>query len=66
MKVGIFMENNNKTINIYTSEQFGQVRTILNDDGSISINAEDVSIGLGWFEEKMGKNILDGELLMDL
>ena len=48
------MESNN-SISIFTSEQFGNVRTILNDDGSISINAEDVTIGLGWFEEKAGK-----------
>lgn len=48
------MENVN-SINIFTSEQFGKVRTILNDDGSISINAEDAAIGLGWFEEKSGK-----------
>ena len=45
----------NKNVNIYTSQRFGKVRTILNDDGSISINAEDAAIGLGWFEEKCGK-----------
>ena len=45
----------NKNMSIYISEQFGKVRTILNDDGSISINAEDAAIGLGWYEEKGGR-----------
>ncbi|HCW52608.1 MAG TPA: hypothetical protein DG753_02470 [Clostridium sp.] len=40
---------------IFTSEEFGQVKTILNEDGRISINAEDAAIGLGWYEEKNGK-----------
>ena len=40
---------------IFTSEKFGQVKTVLNDDGTISINAEDAAIGLGWYEEKYGK-----------
>lgn len=46
---------NNKSINLFTSEQFGQVRAILNDDGSISINAEDAAIGFGWTQMKNGK-----------
>lgn len=45
------MESNN-CVSIFTSEKFGRVRTILSDDGSISINAEDAAIGLGWYEEK--------------
>lgn len=32
------------------------VRTILNDDGSISVNAEDTAIGFGWVRDKNGKN----------
>lgn len=48
------MENNN-IINVFTSEKFGEVRTILNDDGSISINAEDAARGLGWVQIKSGK-----------
>lgn len=40
---------------IFTSEKFGQVKTVFNDDGTISINAEDAAIGLGWYEEKYGK-----------
>lgn len=43
---------NTKSINLFTSEKFGQVRTILNDDGSISINAEDAAIGFGWTQVK--------------
>ena len=35
-------------IDVFTSERFGEVRTLLNDDGSISINAEDAARGLGW------------------
>lgn len=31
-----------------------QLRTILNDDGSISVSAEDTAIGFGWVEEKNG------------
>ncbi|MDO5517958.1 MAG: ORF6C domain-containing protein [Clostridium sp.] len=40
---------------IFTSDEFGQVKTLLNDDGSISINAEDAAVGLGWYEEKYGR-----------
>lgn len=32
-----------------------QIRTILNDDGSVSVNAEDTAIGFGWAQEKNGK-----------
>lgn len=31
-----------------------QLRTSLNDDGSISVSAEDTAIGFGWVEEKNG------------
>ena len=43
---------NTKSVNIFTSERFGQVRTILNDDGSISISAEDAARGFGWTQVK--------------
>lgn len=43
---------------IFTSEEFGQVKTILNEDGSVSINAEDAAIGLGWYEEKAGRKYI--------
>lgn len=29
-----------------------QVRTIVNQDGSISVSAEDAAIGYGWYEKK--------------
>ncbi len=38
-----------------------QVRTIQNDDGSISINAEDTAIGFGWTQEKNGKTYVKWE-----
>ncbi len=46
----------NKNILVYENGELNsQMRTILNDDGSISINAEDAAIGLGWTQEKNGK-----------
>lgn len=34
---------------VFESSELGlQVRTILNDDGSISVNAEDTAVGFGW------------------
>lgn len=43
-------------IKLFSNDELGiQVRTIMNDDGSISINAEDTAIGFGWYEEKSGK-----------
>jgi prophage antirepressor-like protein len=39
---------NNSTLGI-------KVRTLLNDDGSISVNAEDTAIGFGWTEIKDNK-----------
>lgn len=36
-------------LQIFKNDELGiSVRTILNDDGSISINAEDTAIGFGW------------------
>lgn len=36
-------------VKLFENEEIGIfVRTILNDDGSISVNAEDVAVGLGW------------------
>ncbi len=51
----------NNCMNIFTSEQFGQVRTILNYDGSISINAEDAARGLGWIQIKNEKEYVKWE-----
>lgn len=48
-------------LQIFNNEELGlSVRTILNDDGSISVNAEDTAIGFGWCrtEVKNRKNIV--------
>jgi len=47
-----------KNLQIFKNEQLNlQVRTIQNEDGSISVNAEDTAIGFGWsfIENKNGK-----------
>lgn len=44
-----------------SSELELRVRTILNDDGSISVNAEDTAIGFGWTQEKNGKTYVKWE-----
>ena len=47
----------NKEIQIFKNEKLNlQIRAIKNEDGSISINAEDTAIGFGWIREKSGKN----------
>lgn len=49
-------------LRIFNNEQLGlKVRTILNDDGSISVNAEDTAIGFGWIQEKSGKTYVKWE-----
>lgn len=41
-------------VKLFENEEIGIfVRTILNDDGSISVNAEDVAVGLGWGRTQM-------------
>lgn len=43
-------------VKIFENKDMGlQARTILNEDGSISVNAEDTAIGFGWVQEKKGK-----------
>lgn len=43
-------------IQIFNNEELKlKVRTIQNEDGSISVNAEDTAIGFGWYEEKSEK-----------
>lgn len=43
-------------IKAFENEELGlSVRTVLNEDGSISVNAEDTAIGFGWVQEKKGK-----------
>lgn len=43
------------------SAKFGSVRTIVNDDGSISINAEDAATGFGWYQIKNGREYIKWE-----
>ena len=43
-------------IKAFENEELGlSVRTVLNEDGSISINAEDTAIGFGWCRDKGGR-----------
>ena len=43
-------------LKIFINEEMDlSVRTMLNADGSISVNAEDTAIGFGWTQEKNGK-----------
>ncbi len=38
-------------LQVFNNKEMGlKVRTILNDDGSISVNAEDTAIGFGWIQ----------------
>ena len=57
------IKNNEYDVNIHIlkSEEFGQVRIIKNDDGSISINAEDAARGFGWIQSKGGKEYVRWE-----
>lgn len=46
----------NNQLQIFNNDTLGiKVRTLLNDDGSISVNAEDTAIGFGWTEVKDNK-----------
>ena len=48
-------------LQIFKNEKLGlQIRCILNEDGSISMNAEDTAIGFGWYrvETKNGKEYI--------
>lgn len=49
-------------IKLFENEEMGaSVRTMLNDDGSVSVNAEDTAIGFGWTQEKNGKTYVRWE-----
>lgn len=51
-------------IKIFENKELGlQARTILNPDGSISVNAEDAAIGYGWTQKKNGKTYIRWETL---
>lgn len=50
-------------VQVFSNDELGlQVRTILNPDASVSVNAEDTAIGFGWTQKKKGKIIRDGRL----
>lgn len=43
-------------VKVFNNEELGlKVRTISNQDGTISVSAEDTAIGFGWTQEKGGK-----------
>ena len=47
---------NNVAIQEFENTELGlKFRCIKNDDGSISMNAEDTAIGFGWFEQRNNK-----------
>ena len=47
---------------IFKNEDLGiDVRTITNEDGSISINAEDAALGFGWYQIKNNKRYVKWE-----
>lgn len=49
-------------IKLFENEEMGlTTRTMLNDDGSISVSAEDTAIGFGWVQEKNGKTYVRWE-----
>lgn len=51
-------------LQIFNNEELKlKVRAIQNDDGSISINAEDTAVGFGWTQEKGGKIYVKWERL---
>lgn len=51
-------------IKLFTNDETGsKVRVIVNSDGSLSINAEDVAIGFGWTQIKNGKTYVKFERL---
>lgn len=49
-------------LKVFENKEIGvSARTMLNDDGSISVNAEDTAIGFGWTQEKNGKTYVKWE-----
>ncbi len=47
---------------VFKNEDLGiDVRTITNEDGSISINAEDAALGFGWYQIKNNKRYVKWE-----
>jgi len=53
-----------KEIQIYENEAMGfKVRTVLNEDKSISMSAEDAAAGFGWIQEKNNKTYIRWETI---
>lgn len=53
---------NNVAIQEFENAELGfKVRCIKNEDGSISMNAEDTAIGFGWIQDKNGKTYVKWE-----
>lgn len=51
-------------IKLFSNKELGlSARTMLNEDGSISVNAEDAAIGFGWTQEKNGKTYVRWETM---
>lgn len=56
------MSVNNVAIQEFENTELGfKVRCIKNEDGSISMNAEDTAIGFGWIQDKNGKTYVKWE-----
>lgn len=57
-------EKKDTSLMTFRNEEIGaRVRAVLNDDGSISVSAEDAAIGFGWTQEKEGKTYVKWERL---
>ena len=51
-------------LQVFSNDELNlKARTILNEDGSISVNAEDTAIGFGWTQEKNGKSYVRWETI---
>lgn len=49
-------------VTVFKNKELGlQMQAIMNEDGSVSVNAEDTAIGLGWVQEKNGKTYVKWE-----
>lgn len=58
------MAKDNTDLMVFSNDEIrATVRALLNDDGSISVSAEDAAIGFGWTQEKDGKTYVKWERL---
>lgn len=57
-------EHNGSNIELFENKGMNiSVRTMLNEDGSIFVNAEDTAIGFGWTQEDNGKMYVRWEII---